>query len=445
MLLIIAVRNLVKAGRRTLLLSVAIASVTLLLVLMMSLTQGIRTSVVRSATVLLSGHVNVAGFYKPTPSDVDPIVLDAPKLKKLVRDNTPGVTSVVDRTQGFARIISPTHTIQSLIMGVDIDEETAFKDVIQLAPESAYKDGGSETIKGDPSRLNEPDTILLFASQAKRLGVGVGDPLTIRAETFSGVANTADVTVVAIAQDVGLLSSFAVFVPKETLRGLYQLNDTTTGMIMAYIKDPDDARAALGKLRQALDKKGYKLLDHQPQPFFAKFEQVRGEDWTGQKLDLTTWQDQISFLDLIITAVNTVSFFIIAVLGVIIGVGMINTMLMSVRERTSEIGTMRAMGMSRGQILWLFMLEAMMLGLGAATTGGLVGAGIALGLNAAHIHIPVEAVQAILLSDTLHLAVAPTQLVGAIAAITGFSALAALWPSLRAARMQPVDAIRHTD
>lgn len=445
MISIIAFRNIIKAGRRSLLVSVAIASVTMLLVLMMSLTEGIRTSVIRSATVLLSGHVNVAGFFKATPSNVEPVVLEQEKLKKLVAEHTPEVTSVVDRTQGFARIISPTDTLQSLIMGVDIGEETAFLDVIRLAPRSAYKQGGSDEIVGDAGRLAEPKTALIFASQAERLGVDVGDPLTIRAETFSGMANTVDVTVVAVAQDVGLLSNFAMFVPKETVRNLYQLSDSTTGMIMAYVEEPEESRQALGELRKALEERGYNLLDHQAQPYFAKFEQVRGEDWTGQKLDLTTWQDQISFLDLIITAVNTVSLFIVSVLGVIIGVGMINTMLMSVRERTSEIGTMRAMGMSRRQILLLFMLEATILGLAAATLGGLAGAGIALGLDAAQIHIPVPAVQAILLSDTLHLAVAPGQLAAAIGAITIFTGLAALWPSLKAARMQPVDAIRHAE
>jgi putative ABC transport system permease protein len=186
-------------------------------------------------------------------------------------------------------------------------------------------------------------------------------------------------------------------------------------------------------------------MDHQPRPFFAKFESARGEDWTGQKLDLTTWEDQISFLELILTAINSVSFFIVAVLVVIIGVGMVNTMLMSIRERTGEIGTIRAMGMRRNSVLALFLVEAIILAFAASLAGGTLGAGIALGLDAAQIHIPVPAVQAILLSDTLHMAVDPVDLIIAVIAITIFTGLAALWPALRAARMQPVDAIRHSE
>lgn len=446
MLLLIATRNILKARRRTILLSVAIGGVTMLLMMMLSLTEGISQNVVKSATTLLSGHVNVAGFYKPTPSDVEPLVQDRERIADIVREATPGATTVVDRTQGFATVVSQTDSLQSLIMGIDVGREDSFLEVVQLAPLSSYVDGSEDdSTEGDPADLADERTALIFASQARRLGVRVGDPLTLRAETFSGTANTIDVTVVAIAKDVGLLSNFALFLPKSTLRELYQLNSDTTGMVMAYLDDPDDAKDAMGELRLALISAGYDVMDHQPRPFFAKFEQARGEDWTGQKLDLTTWEDQISFLELILTAINSVSFFIVAVLVVIIGVGMVNTMLMSIRERTGEIGTLRAMGMRRRRVLALFLIEALLLALAASVLGGTVGAAIALLLDAAQIHIPVPAVQAILLSDTLHMAVDPNDLIVAVVSITLFTGLAALWPSMRAARMQPVDAIRHSE
>lgn len=448
-LIVIALRNLLKAGRRTLLLMIAIASVTALLVMMMALTEGIRTSVIHSATVLMSGHVNVAGFFKPSPAEFEPIVQQAPEIKEIVKKSVPGLSSVVDRTHGIAQVLSTTDTINTLLMGLDIEEETAFKGVIRLAEVGSYKEGvapqDARRVEGDVGRLKEPNTALIFATQARRLGVGVGDPLTIRAQTLAGVSNTLDVTVVAVAEDVGLLSNFAFFVPKDALRQVYQLNATTTGMVMVYLKDPDDSREALAKLRPALQEAGYDIMEHSNRPIFVKFQQVRGEDWTGQKLDLTTWQDEVDLLNLILTAVNAVSFFLIVVLGVIIGVGMINTMLMTVRERTGEIGTLRAMGMPRGQILALFMAEAMILGLAAATLGGTLGAIAATLLDMARIHVPVAAVQAILLSDRLNMHVAPAQAIGAVLSIALFSALAALWPSLKAARMQPVDAIRHVD
>lgn len=442
----IAARNLVQSGRRTLLLSIAISAVTFLLVLMLSLTQGISENVMRSATTLLSGHVNIGGFYKPTPSEADPLVLKADRLEEEVRAHTPGLTHLVDRTQGFGRIVSPTESIRSLLMGIDIDDETSFKEVVQLASERAYEEGGDpDVVEGDLNRLTEPRTALLFASQARRLGVEIGDPLTIRAQTFGGAANTIDVTVVAIARDVGLLSNFAAFVPKSDLRELYRLEPGTTGLIMAYLDDPERAEESMARLRTALEAEGYELLEHRAAPLPAKVETVRGQDWTGFKIDLTTWKDQISFLEWLLTGINTVSFVITLILSLIIGVGMINTMLMSIRERTSEIGTMRAIGMKRTEVLVLFMLEAMVLGFVASATGGLLGWGTVEAIDAAEIHIPVEAVQAILMSDVLHLAVGPTRLAVAVGSMTLFIGLAALWPAVRAARMQPVDAIHEAE
>lgn len=89
----------------------------------------------------------------------------------------------------------------------------------------------------------------------------------------------------------------------------------------------------------------------------------------------------------------------------------------------------------------MFLLEAVALGLFSTTVGALVGAVIALSLDALGLTIPSEAVQAILMSETLHLVVHPTQLLWAVLAFTGLSALAALLPAYRASRLQPVTAI----
>ena len=70
----------------------------------------------------------------------------------------------------------------------------------------------------------------------KKLKVKVGDAVTISAQTTRGVANTIDCRVVAIAEDVGLLSQWTVFVSNESLRSLYQLRPGTTGAIQIHLK-----------------------------------------------------------------------------------------------------------------------------------------------------------------------------------------------------------------
>jgi ABC-type antimicrobial peptide transport system permease subunit len=119
-----------------------------------------------------------------------------------------------------------------------------------------------------------------------------------------------------------------------------------------------------------------------------------------------------------------------------------NTMWIAIRERTREIGTLRAIGMHRREVLWMFLLESIMLGLFATVTGVTVGAAIAAGLNAMHVHVPTG-LQFFLMSPYLHISVHGSSLVWSVIAITVVTAVAALYPSLRAARLRPVVAMSH--
>ena len=295
---------------------------------------------------------------------------------------------------------------------------------------------------GDPMELANSGTAMLFASQAKRLGVQVGDEITLRAENPGGRTNTVDLTVVAVMRDMGLLSSFSVFVPTRDLLELYQLAESTTGGFQLYLDDIDKADSVMGKLRVILEEEGYELMDYRPDPFFFKFEQVASEDWTGQRIDLTTWEDEVSFLTWILTALDTVSFSLIAILFAIIAIGIANTLMISVRERTREVGTSRAIGMSRGAVMLMFMLEALILALAATTLGAVLGGLLAVLIDAATIEVPIDAMQAILLSDVLRLSVDVRQTIASVLVLTFFAGFSAIWPALRAARMRPVEALQ---
>ena len=326
---------------------------------------------------------------------------------------------------------------------MEIDKEPKLPDVIKLAKESEYKEDGRDEVLGDIRRLAEPKTCLIFVGHAKRLEVGVGDVVTVTVPTGSGRTNTLDATVVAVAQDLGFMTGWAMFLNNQDVLDLYDISEDTTSAVMLYLDDPDRAEEVMGHLREVYEKEGYVLMDHDPQPFFMKFDTVMGEDWTGQKLDLTIWRDEVSFLTWVVTALDGISLFLVGILMVIIMVGIMNTMWISVQERTQEVGTIRAIGMTRTRVLLLFLTEALLLGLIATTLGALIGAGIAAGLDAAAIRLPFDAVKAIMMGDTLHLSVGLGQLVKAVVSFTLVTGLSALWPAFRASRMEPVTAMHH--
>ena len=440
----IAIRNLLQARRRTGLLATALAAVTLLLVFLMALSNGLTETMIRSATAISSGHVNVAGFTKNKASDAWPVLHGVSGLRKQLEELVPEAELLVVRERAWAKLISDRHSLFVSPTGVNIKEESRLREAVVLAKEREYKEGGGEAVKGDLSRLSQPNTVMLFAAQAKRLEVEVGDDLTITAPTGAGRSNTVDVTIVAIVKDFGFLSNWAAFVPHQTIKDLYEYGDDTGSVIQIYLDDPRKAEAVMGRLQEALKERGHEVMDHHPAPFFFKFERVAGEDWTGQKLDLTIWSDEVSYLKWIVTALDVISFILVGILMIIIALGITDSMWIAVRERTGEVGTVRAIGMTRGQVLTLFLVEALMLGLVGTLVGGLLGAGLAMGLDSAHISITTEVIQALLLSDELNLSVSPSHVLGAVAVFTLLTGLSALGPAVRAARMQPVTAMHHT-
>ncbi|MGQ9456887.1 MAG: ABC transporter permease, partial [Anaerolineae bacterium] len=131
-----------------------------------------------------------------------------------------------------------------------------------------------------------------------------------------------------------------------------------------------------------------------------------------------------------ITGVLTLFLGAIAGISLLVGgIGIMNIMLVSVTERTREIGIRKAVGAKRRDILVQFLIEAMVLSL----VGGAVG--IALGV--------VGSLLIARLSEDLVTVVTPQ----AILLATGFSAAVGLffgiYPATRAARLHPIDALRY--
>ncbi len=119
-----------------------------------------------------------------------------------------------------------------------------------------------------------------------------------------------------------------------------------------------------------------------------------------------------------------------------------NTLWIAIRERTREIGTLRAIGMQRGGVMSMFVIEAFCLGAMGTGAGVLLGIAISLLLNAAHIPLPPGA-QFFTMSTNLRFALDPIRILGEAATITLCCTLISLIPSFKAARMRPVTAISH--
>lgn len=161
----------------------------------------------------------------------------------------------------------------------------------------------------------------------------------------------------------------------------------------------------------------------------ARLRAIRGLKPGADNTFFVTPQEKLFEFWNRLTGVFFIVMFVLSAIGLIVGgVGVIAIMMISVTERTREIGVRKALGATRGTIMWQFLVEAVTL------TG--VGAVVGVGMGAivtwiVRTYTPIEA------------AMTPFWIAVAVAgsAITGI--LFGILPAMRAARLDPVEALRY--
>jgi putative ABC transport system permease protein len=151
-----------------------------------------------------------------------------------------------------------------------------------------------------------------------------------------------------------------------------------------------------------------------------------------------TIQDQLGVITTVIAGIVGVlnAFAIIALLAASFGI--VNTLLMSVQERTREIGLMKAMGMRSGRVFALFSLEATFIGFLGSALGAIFAVLVGTGLSAALAAGPLAALPglSILLFD-------PASILGIVILIMAIAFVSGTLPARRAAKQNPIESLRY--
>lgn len=152
----------------------------------------------------------------------------------------------------------------------------------------------------------------------------------------------------------------------------------------------------------------------------------------------TTIADQLGMVTTVIDGIVLVlnAFAVIALLAAAFGI--VNTLYMSVQERTREIGLMKAMGMGSGSVFGLFSLEATFIGF----LGSALGAVVAIGVGTAISSALAQTLLADLPGLTL-IAFDPASILAIILLVMAIAFLAGTLPAARAASADPVDSLRY--
>ncbi|MFT8330582.1 ABC transporter permease [Bifidobacterium psychraerophilum] len=246
----------------------------------------------------------------------------------------------------------------------------------------------------------------------------IGKEITFGLSDATGTAQTVNATIVGISEDTGITGQSAASPNDALTDALYsaqskgRASDSTANYASATITfNPNASDTATQDLKDRLSDAGY----------------------TATTLD-DTLGSFTSVIDAIVLVLN--AFAVIALLAA--GFGIINTLYMSVQERTREIGLMKAMGMGSGKIFALFSYEATFIGF----LGSLVGVGLGL-LAGFTVGNQLATTMFSSLPGLTLFGFNGTSVAEIVLLVMAIAFLAGTLPAIRAARQDPIESLRY--
>jgi ABC-type lipoprotein release transport system permease subunit len=397
-------RNLWRNPRRTI---ITIFSMTFGLTMMIvgyALTDGMLDQMVHYATILGTGHVQIhQPDYLEDHSIYD--TMDDPQAVLKAVTGT-GLGTGSPRVFATALVSSGQQSAGGQLWGIDPELESSVTELHKHLEKGSWLTPGA---KGK---------VVLGKNLARTLSVGPGDEVVVLTQAADGSLGNALYKVSGTLKSIGdALDRGGVIMNIRDLSDLLVM-DSRIHEVAIRLKDPNKLEAATLILSKALDPKKYKV-----------------ENWKQLFPALA------EYLRLSSSSMTIVLFIIFAVASL----GMVNTQLMSLFERTREVGIMRALGLGPLSVIWLILYETIFLVLMAAVAGGIAGALWSLRLEQVGWDISWMGGSfgfvGVAFDPHMYATLTPAAVIKSILVMIAVVLMASFYPFFRAARITPVDAI----
>ncbi len=324
----------------------------------------------------------------------------------------PGVVAAFPVVEGQVMATTDAGAAGALVRGIRPEDLRALHLVADRIVQGSLDDFGD-------------DGIAVGGRLARRLGVGVGGNVTVispqgTATAFGTMPRLKTYRVAALF-DVGMYEydNTFIYAPLDAAQLFFRLPNAVTNL-QVFTENPDRVREIGARIREAL----------------------------GGPVRIIDWQQSNSSLFNAVEIERNVMFLILTLIIVVAAFNIISSMIMMVKDKGRDIAILRTMGASRGMILRIFMLSGASIGVVGTAAG--FGLGLVVTRN-------LEAIRQFLQS-MLHVDLFSAEIYfftriparidwSEVAAVVGMalalSFLATLYPSWRAARLDPVEALRY--
>lgn len=402
----IALRTLSRNPRRAMLTLAALGAGLAGYLFLDALTQGFYLQMRDNATDWLTGHAQIETQGFRDDFDAKLTLANSDELLARVRTNA-GVLAAAPRLQAPTMMSSATQTEPVMLYGVDPDAERRVTRLHQAVNEGRYLSSGN---------VRE---VLIGRRLAERLGVRVGEKIVAMAPAADGSLGSVALRIAGLFESGNdVLDRNTALTSLAAARELLAVERdvATIAMRFAHSETLDATLAELKPLRTAPN------------------QQVVG--WQ------TLLPQAVQMLDLL----RANLYVILAVVFAVVALGVANTMLMSVLERTREFGLQLALGTQPAQVVRTVLYESLLLALLGLALGVAIGAAIVayydrVGFDLTAYSAAMKSVPG--LTGVIHPKIAVSAIWLPILALLATSLVAALYPAWRAVRLDAIKALRH--
>ncbi|MHA2281728.1 MAG: ABC transporter permease [Promethearchaeota archaeon] len=353
-----------------------------------------------------TGHVQVF----PLGWDFDiirPMSGDIPKLS-----NSSKIEKIISKAPFYK---AHGREILYQILLYDHTDDYYYAVISGVEPEKVTKTHpGLKLLKGKQISLGVADGVLISKDMENYFNPTLDNMMYIITRGPGGMMEGVKTRFKGVVKSMPLFTDHVAFISLSKVQELLSWGDDECSTIKVILQDKNKAEQSAAWLKK-------------------KFTSM------GLKLNVMTWKELGGFYYHIALLGRVLVFFLLLILAAITGISVSNTMLMSVKERTREIGTMMAMGLRKRRVTGLFLLESFSLSLISTIGGVVLGSGVNLWFQR---HGIVEGL-ALVLEGRLYPILGFYPVLFSFLWILAIGTAGGFYPAYKAANLDPIEALRY--